>query len=152
MQKPRKSATYFADVQYFSRLDISSVSLALCSALATPCGIIACQLDALSMPSPVTSNIYEINRICVTYDHRLRRTEDPVRSPFHKPQIGRVVVGSVTTSEFLLLYVFFFFALQLYAARVWVGRNSSNSTRKRSIKTGLIHVNTASSLPILRHK
>jgi hypothetical protein len=30
----------------------------------------------------------------------------PVRSAIHKPQIGRLVVGWVTTSEYLLLYVF----------------------------------------------
>jgi hypothetical protein len=43
-----------------------------------------------------------------TYDHRLRRIGHPVRSAIHKPQIGRLVVGWVTTSEYLLLYVFFF--------------------------------------------
>jgi hypothetical protein len=41
-----------------------------------------------------------------TYDHRLRRIGHPVRSAIHKPQIGRLVVGWVTTSEYLLLYVF----------------------------------------------
>jgi hypothetical protein len=40
-----------------------------------------------------------------TYDHRLRRIGHPVRSAIHKPQIGRLVVGWVTTSEYLLLYV-----------------------------------------------
>jgi hypothetical protein len=44
----------------------------------------------------------------VTYDHRLRRIGHPVRSAIHKPQIGRLVVGWVTTSEYLLLYVFRF--------------------------------------------
>ena len=44
-----------------------------------------------------------------TYDHRLRRIGHPVRSAIHKPQIGRLVVGWVTTSESLLLYVFLFF-------------------------------------------
>jgi hypothetical protein len=43
-----------------------------------------------------------------TYDHRLRRIGHPVRSAIHKPQIGRLVVGWVTTSEYLLLYVFDF--------------------------------------------
>ena len=43
-----------------------------------------------------------------TYDHRLRRIGHPVRSAIHKPQIGRLVVGWVTTSESLLLYVFCF--------------------------------------------
>ena len=48
-----------------------------------------------------------------TYDHRLRRkTGHPVRSAIHKPQIGRLVVGCVTTSEYLLLYVFFWFWFQ----------------------------------------
>ncbi|KUJ08330.1 uncharacterized protein LY89DRAFT_765195, partial [Mollisia scopiformis] len=46
--------------------------------------------------------------ISVTYDHRLRKTGHPVRSAIHKPQIGRLVVGWVTTSEYLLLYVFDF--------------------------------------------
>ena len=48
-----------------------------------------------------------INAIAVTYDHRLRRIGHPVRSAIHKPQIGRLVVGWVTTSEYLLLYVVF---------------------------------------------
>jgi hypothetical protein len=39
---------------------------------------------------------------------RLRRIGHPVRSAIHKPQIGRLVVGWVTTSEYLLLYVFYF--------------------------------------------
>ena len=43
-----------------------------------------------------------------TYDHRLQGPRDPVRSPIYKLQIGRLVVGWVTTSEYLLLYVFSF--------------------------------------------
>jgi hypothetical protein len=43
-----------------------------------------------------------------TYDHRLKKTGHPVRSAIHKLQIGRLVVGWVTTSEYLLLYVFAF--------------------------------------------
>jgi hypothetical protein len=46
-----------------------------------------------------------------TYDHRLERTGHPVRSAIHKLEIGRLVVGWVTTSEYLLLYVFVFFPL-----------------------------------------
>ena len=49
------------------------------------------------------------SRIAITYDHRLRSTGHPVRSAIHKPQIGRLVVGWVTTSEYLLLYVFILF-------------------------------------------
>ena len=54
--------------------------------------------------------MYVIRRNAFTYDHRLRRIGHPVRSAIHKPQIGRLVVGWVTTSEYLLLYVFVFFA------------------------------------------
>jgi hypothetical protein len=50
--------------------------------------------------------IYPDSAITGIYDHRLRRTGHPVRSAIHKPQIGRLVVGWVTTSEYLLLYVF----------------------------------------------
>ena len=47
-----------------------------------------------------------LNSIMGTYDHRLERIGHPVRSAIHKLQIGRLVVGWVTTSEYLLLYVF----------------------------------------------
>ena len=46
-----------------------------------------------------------------TYDHRVWRTGLPVRSAVLKPHAGRLVVGWVTTSESLLLYVFAFFFL-----------------------------------------
>ena len=46
-----------------------------------------------------------------TYDHRLVRTGHPVRSAILKHQIGRSVVGWVTTSESLLLYVSHCFAI-----------------------------------------
>ncbi|PVH80493.1 hypothetical protein DL98DRAFT_418410, partial [Cadophora sp. DSE1049] len=42
----------------------------------------------------------------VTYDHRLKRMGHPVRSAKPKLQIGGLVVGWVTTSEYPLLYVF----------------------------------------------
>ena len=45
-------------------------------------------------------------RCSVTYDHRLKSAGHPVRSALHNLQIGRLVVGWVTTSEYLLLYVF----------------------------------------------
>ncbi|KAJ0144746.1 putative quinate permease [Fusarium oxysporum f. sp. albedinis] len=41
-----------------------------------------------------------------TYDHTCRKIRDPVRSPIVKPVRGGSVVGSVTTSESPLLYVF----------------------------------------------
>jgi hypothetical protein len=43
----------------------------------------------------------------VTYDHRHRKTRDPVRSPIDKPVIARLVLGWVTTGESLVLYVLF---------------------------------------------
>ncbi|RAL06919.1 hypothetical protein BO97DRAFT_357695 [Aspergillus homomorphus CBS 101889] len=43
-----------------------------------------------------------------TYDHRVWKTGLPVRSAVLKPHAGRLVVGWVTTSESLLLYVFVF--------------------------------------------
>ena len=42
----------------------------------------------------------------VTYDHRSRRTGDPVRSRILKPRIGWLVVKWVTISESQLSYVF----------------------------------------------
>jgi hypothetical protein len=44
-----------------------------------------------------------------TYDHTYQRTRDPVRSPIDKLVRGGLVVGSVTTSESPLLYVFVVF-------------------------------------------
>ncbi|KAJ5673897.1 hypothetical protein N7462_009336 [Penicillium macrosclerotiorum] len=44
-----------------------------------------------------------------TYDHRVWRTGLPVRSAVLKPHAGRLVVGWVTTSKSLLLYVFWYF-------------------------------------------
>ena len=41
-----------------------------------------------------------------TYGHRLKNNRHPVRSAKDKLQIGQLVVGSVTTSEYWLLYVF----------------------------------------------
>jgi len=55
--------------------------------------------------------MYLIKRIYFTYDHRFKRTGHPVRSAIHKLEIGRLVVGWVTTSEYLLLYVFLFCCL-----------------------------------------
>ena len=60
-------------------------------------------------------NIFQEKHKAVTYDHRLRKIGHPVRSAIHKPQIGRLVVGWVTTSEYLLLYVFGFFFFLLLA-------------------------------------
>ena len=48
-----------------------------------------------------------------TYDHRLKKTGHPVRSAIHNLEIGGLVVGWVTTSEYPLLYVFFFFITYL---------------------------------------
>ena len=50
--------------------------------------------------------IVKFRKLTVTYDHRLKKIGHPVRSAILKLQIGRLVVGWVTTSEYLLLYVF----------------------------------------------
>ncbi len=42
-----------------------------------------------------------------TYDHRYWKARDPVCSPLDKPVTARPVVGWLTTSESLVLYVFF---------------------------------------------
>jgi hypothetical protein len=60
-----------------------------------------------------------------TYDHRLRRNGHPVRSAIHKPQIGRLVVGWVTTSEYLLLYVFGLFSFDSALSEIEVERGYS---------------------------
>jgi hypothetical protein len=44
-----------------------------------------------------------------TCDHIHKKISDPVRSPVIKLVRGRLVVGSVTTSEYRLLHVFYFF-------------------------------------------
>ena len=72
----------------------------------------------LSIPRPLNASktarkkphLYPSKELDGTYDHRLRKIGHPVRSAIHKPQIGRLVVGWVTTSEYLLLYVFFDFS------------------------------------------
>ncbi|KAI1074649.1 hypothetical protein F5B20DRAFT_432069 [Whalleya microplaca] len=45
-----------------------------------------------------------------TYDHRTQKTRHPVRSALDKLCTAGLVVGSVTTSESPVLYVFDFFA------------------------------------------
>ena len=55
-----------------------------------------------------------INEYAITYGHRSCKAWIPIRSSIIKPRIGMLVVGSVTTSESLLLYVFCnFFAIFL---------------------------------------
>ena len=50
--------------------------------------------------------IYVNNSIPFAIDHRTWKTGLPVRSVKLKPCAGRLVVGWVTTSEYLLLIVF----------------------------------------------
>ncbi|PVH84616.1 hypothetical protein DL98DRAFT_410753, partial [Cadophora sp. DSE1049] len=54
----------------------------------------------------------------VTYDHRLKKIGHPVRSAKLKLQIGGLVVGWVTTSEYPLLYVYFWFFLGWWRRKV----------------------------------
>jgi hypothetical protein len=50
----------------------------------------------------------------------LERTGHPVRSAIHKLQIGGLVVGSVMTSEYPLLYVFVtFFDVRITFCTSW---------------------------------
>jgi Fe-S cluster assembly iron-binding protein IscA len=53
-------------------------------------------------------------------DHRTWKTGLPVRSVVLKPCAGRLVVGWVTTSEYLLLIVLHFLQLLIYYDRVYV--------------------------------
>ena len=50
--------------------------------------------------------IIEQFNLTITYGHRWWKSEGPVRSPVLKPSTGRLVVRWVTTSGYLLLYVF----------------------------------------------
>ena len=65
---------------------------------------------------------FDLESRTFTYDHRLKKTGHPVRSAIHKLEIGRLVVGWVTTSESLLSYVFWvFFRGSLFdASIVWL--------------------------------
>ena len=55
---------------------------------------------------------YKTNgRLFLTYDHRTLKTRLPVRSALFKQRTGGLVVRWVTTSEYLLLYVFGFFSI-----------------------------------------
>jgi hypothetical protein len=55
-----------------------------------------------------TKNIRNAIYVPFTYDHRTLKTRLPVRSALFKQRTGRLVVRWVTTSEYLLLYVFLF--------------------------------------------
>ena len=59
-----------------------------------------------------------------TYDHTHRRIRDPVCSPIDKPVRARLVVGSVTTSESLVLYVFLPLFASSQARKKQRGRSS----------------------------
>ena len=81
-----------------------------------------------------------IQRLTNTYDHSLWRTRDPVRSPIDKPESAELVVGSVTTGESSVLYVFiyypfFFFLSSLSSRRAdplpWSPRTIGLETREK---------------------
>ncbi len=65
-----------------------------------------CIQKVLSLRPHVLRNIMRNNTSSFTFDHRTWRTGLPVRSAVLKPCAGRLVVGWVTTSEYLLLNVF----------------------------------------------
>ena len=82
--------------------------------------------------------IYSNYRAPDTYDHRLRKTGHPVRSAILKPQIGRLVVGWVTTSESLLLYVFAFLMLLIFLILLMVGNEMGPRKLREEEKTMFI--------------
>ena len=57
----------------------------------------------------ICSYMYTSQLFTFAIDHRTWKTGLPVRSAVLKPCAGRLVVGWVTTSEYLLLIVFAFF-------------------------------------------
>ncbi|KAI1779287.1 hypothetical protein F4818DRAFT_245825 [Hypoxylon cercidicola] len=49
------------------------------------------------------SSLYTFRTVSIiTYDHRIWKPRDPVRSPLDKPDTARSVAGSVTISESLV--------------------------------------------------
>jgi hypothetical protein len=63
-------------------------------------------MEAFITSSESNSYIYIDNTPPSAIDHRTWKTGLPVRSVILKPCAGRLVVGWVTTSEYLLLIVF----------------------------------------------
>ncbi len=60
-----------------------------------------------TQPRPSIPSIYtNASGLSSTYDHTYWKARDPVRSPLVKPVRAGLVVGSVTTSEYPVLYVF----------------------------------------------
>ncbi len=105
-------------------LDFRNVSLVLFVLLMLPVPHI---LRALFSSEACTSTFLLVI-VCyctnsTTYDHRHQRTGHPVRSAIHKLVIGRLVVGSVTTSESLLLYVFAFLHISIFPSFYNLQRN-----------------------------
>lgn len=80
-----------------------------------------------SLPLSLSPIFYNMNNIAtklgsaITYDHIRERIRDPVRSPLVKLVRGRLVVRSVTTGEYRLLYVFAsFWPFHLFSlATIW---------------------------------
>ncbi|RAH78619.1 hypothetical protein BO86DRAFT_320242, partial [Aspergillus japonicus CBS 114.51] len=74
---------------------------------------------------------------------RVWKTGLPVRSAVLKPHAGRLVVGWVTTSESLLLYVFVFllFATRPYCERLvlWVTSTALASANTKPVKKENTH-------------
>ncbi|KAL2023041.1 hypothetical protein VTK56DRAFT_3951 [Thermocarpiscus australiensis] len=64
--------------------------------------------ESLYFPTPRLQKARFPNRTS-TYDHTHWKVRRPVRSALVKPVRARLVVGSVTTSESLVLYVYFVF-------------------------------------------
>jgi hypothetical protein len=71
-----------------------------------------CVREIAHYRSRIKNFIFLNSSVITTYGHRLKNTRHPVRSAIDKLQIEQLVVGSVTTSESCLLYVFEFFLIR----------------------------------------
>ena len=69
--------------------------------------------------------------LTTTYDHIHEKIRDPVRSPLVKLMRAKSVVGSVTTSESLVLYVFL-----LFFCGCWWWRYGGGVAAPRSLASG----------------
>ena len=72
--------------------------------------------------------LYATNRMSSAINHRTWKTGLPVRSAVLKPCAGRLVVGWVTTSEYLLLIVFAFLGGEFLG--IWVEQRSPKPTER----------------------
>ena len=80
----------------------------------------------------ILNNMGPNKLISVTYDHRFKKKGHPVRSAVLKFEIGGLVVGSVTTSEYPLLYVFDFLTFAPFPSALFSVRSVPHSSARLS--------------------